>query len=141
MRNSVGTIGDIRVKAASGALIPMSELATIDMREGPLRISREQTKRRIYIGFNVVGRDIGGVVDEGRRKLAAEVRLPEGYTATWGGAFENMERANARLLIVVPVTLGLVFFLLFWAFHSLRYATLIILNLPFALIGGFVSPG
>ena len=139
MRNSVGTIGDIRVKAASGALIPMSELATIDMREGPLRISREQTKRRIYIGFNVVGRDIGGVVDEGRRKLAAEVRLPEGYTATWGGAFENMERANARLLIVVPVTLGLVFFLLFWAFHSLRYATLIILNLPFALIGGFVS--
>lgn len=138
-RNSVATIGDIRVKAGSGALIPMSELATIEMREGPLRISREQVKRRIYIGFNVVGRDIGSVVDEGRSQLAAQVHLPEGYTVAWGGAFENMERANARLMIVVPITLGLVFFLLFWAFHSLRYATLIILNLPFALIGGFVS--
>ena len=87
----------------------------------------------------MVGRDIGGVVDEARTKLAAQIRLPEGYTIAWGGAFENMERANARLLLVVPITLGLVFFLLFWAFHSLRYATLIILNLPFALIGGVVS--
>src|SRR5512147_2020570 len=138
-RNSVATIGEIRVKSASGALIPMSDLATIEMREGPARISREQVKRRIYVGFNVVGRDIGSVIDEGRKKLTAQVRLPEGYTITWGGAFENMERANARLLIVVPITLGLVFFLLFWAFHSLRYATLIILNLPFALIGGVVS--
>jgi cobalt-zinc-cadmium resistance protein CzcA len=139
VRNSVGTIGEIRVKSASGALIPMSDLATIEMRQGPARISREQVKRRIYIGFNVVGRDIGGVVDEGRRKLEERIHLPQGYTVTWGGAFENMERANARLMIVVPVTLGLVFFLLFWAFHSLRYATLIFLNLPFALIGGFVS--
>jgi cobalt-zinc-cadmium resistance protein CzcA len=109
------------------------------MREGPARISREQVKRRTYVGFNVVGRDIGSVVDEGRKKLAAQVHLPEGYSITWGGAFENMERANERLLIVVPITLGLVFFLLFWAFHSLRYATLIMMNLPFALIGGIVS--
>ena len=138
-RNSIGAIGEIRVKSASGALIPMSELATIEMREGPSRISREGVKRRIYVAFNVVGRDIGGVVDEGRKKLASQVSLPEGYHVTWGGAFENMERANARLLIVVPITLGLVFFLLFWAFHSLRYATLIIINLPFALIGGVVS--
>ncbi len=138
-RNSVGAIGEIRVKSASGAPIPMSELAKIEMREGPARISREQVHRRIYIGFNVVGRDIGSVVDEGRNKLAESVRLPEGYTVTWGGAFENMERANARLMIVVPITIGLIFFLLFWTFHSYRYATLIILNLPFALIGGLVS--
>jgi len=138
-RNSIGTIGEIRVKSASGALIPMSELAAIEMREGPARISREHVKRRIYIGFNVVGRDIGSVVDEGRKKLEQQIHLPEGYQVTWGGAFENMERANERLLIVVPITLGLVFFLLFWAFHSLRYATLIIINLPFALIGGVVS--
>jgi len=138
-RNSIGAIGEIRVKSASGAPIPMSELAAIEMREGPARISREHVKRRIYIGFNVVGRDIGGVVDEGRKKLEQHIHLPEGYQVTWGGAFENMERANARLLIVVPITLGLVFFLLFWAFHSLRYATLIIMNLPFALIGGVVS--
>jgi cobalt-zinc-cadmium resistance protein CzcA len=138
-RNSVGAIGDIRVRSASGAPIPLSELAMIDMREGPARISRELAKRRIYIGFNVVGRDIGSVVDEGRSRLAERIRLPEGYSVRWGGAFENMERANARLLLVVPITLGLVFFLLFWAFHSLRYAMLIILNLPFALIGGLVS--
>ena len=117
----------------------MSDLATIEMREGPARISREHVKRRIYIGFNVVERDLGGVVDEGRVKLAAQLHLPEGYTIVWGGAFENMERANARLMIVGPITLGLVFFLLFWAFHSFRYAMLIILNLPFSLIGGVVS--
>ncbi len=138
-RNSIGAIGNIRVRSASGAPIPLSELAAIEMREGPARISREQAKRRIYIGFNVVGRDIGGVVDEGRKRLAEQIRLPQGYTVAWGGAFENMERANARLLLVVPITLGLVLFLLFWAFHSLRYAGLIILNLPFALIGGVVS--
>jgi cobalt-zinc-cadmium resistance protein CzcA len=138
-RNGIQAIGEIRVKAASGAPIPLSDLATIELREGPARISREQVRRRIYIGFNVVGRDIGGVVDEGRKKLAAQLTLPQGYTIAWGGAFENMERANARLLVVVPITLGLVFLLLFWAFHSLRYAALIFLNLPFALIGGLVS--
>jgi len=138
-RNSVSAIGEIRVRSASGALIPMSDLATIEMREGPARISREQVKRRIYVGFNVVGRDIGGVVDEGRAKLAAQIRMPEGYTVVWGGAFENMERAKERLLIVVPITLGLVYVLLFLTFHSLRDATLIILNLPFALVGGVVS--
>ena len=87
----------------------------------------------------MVGRDIGNVVDEGRKNLAKRLQLPDGYTVAWGGAFENMERANARLMIVVPITLILVFFLLFWAFHSLRYATLICVNVPFALIGGFVS--
>lgn len=138
-RNSVRAISETRVKAASGAPIPLSDLATVEIREGPARISREQVRRRIYIGFNVVGRDIGSVVDEGRRKLASELHVPEGYFVTWGGAFENMERANARLMMVVPITIGLIFFLLFLAFRSLRYATLIMLNLPLALIGGVVS--
>ncbi|HXF94448.1 MAG TPA: CusA/CzcA family heavy metal efflux RND transporter [Nitrospiraceae bacterium] len=138
-RNSVKAIGEIRVKAASGAPIPLSELATIEMQEGPARISREQVRRRISIGFNVVGRDIGSVVDEGRRKLARELRLPQGYVVTWGGAFENMERANARLTVVVPITLGLILFLLFLTFRSWKYAVLIMFNLPFALIGGVVS--
>jgi cobalt-zinc-cadmium resistance protein CzcA len=138
-RNGVGAIGEIRVKAAAGALIPMSDLAAIELREGPARISREQARRRIYIGFNVVGRDIGGVVDEGRHKLAERLQLPQGYQIVWGGTFENMERAMARLMVVVPITIGLIFLLLFWAFHSLRYATLIILNLPFALVGGILS--
>ena len=138
-RNSVRTISEILVRSASGAPIPLSELATVEMRDGPARVSREQVRRRISIGFNVVGRDIGGVVDEGRRKLKEELRLPEGYMVTWGGAFENMERAMTRLYVVVPVTLGLVFFLLFVTFESLRSATLIVLNLPFALVGGVAS--
>jgi cobalt-zinc-cadmium resistance protein CzcA len=138
-RDSVGTIGNILLKSPSGALIPMSELATIELREGPVHISREQIRRRIYIGFNVEGRDIGSVVAEGRQKLAAQLALPSGYSVVWSGAFENMQRAAARLGVIVPITIGLIFLLLFLSFHSLRYATLIILNLPFSLIGGVVA--
>ncbi|HMS94890.1 MAG TPA: efflux RND transporter permease subunit, partial [Tabrizicola sp.] len=92
----------------------------------------------VNLNCSVIGErpalDLSRLIDpDGRKLLAERIRLPQGYTVAWGGAFENMERANARLLVVVPITLGLVFFLLFWAFHSLRYASLIILNLPFAL--------
>jgi cobalt-zinc-cadmium resistance protein CzcA len=139
VRNSVRAVGDILVKDPTGALIPMTDLAAIELREGPVRISRDQLHRRIYIGFNVSGRDIGSVVAEGQRKLAEQVALPSGYTITWGGAFENMERAYARLEIVVPVTVGLIFLLLFFSLESLRYAALIILNLPFALVGGVLA--
>jgi heavy metal efflux system protein len=138
-RDSVGTIGNILLKSPSGALIPMSELATIELREGPVHISREQIRRRIYIGFNVEGRDIGSVVAEGQQKLAAQLALPSGYSVVWSGAFENMQRATARLSVIVPITIGLIFLLLFLSFHSLRYATLIMLNLPFSLIGGVVA--
>jgi heavy metal efflux system protein len=138
-RDSVGTIGNILLKSPSGALIPMSELATIELREGPVHISREQIRRRIYIGFNVDGRDIGSVVAEGQQKLAAQLALPPGYSVVWSGAFENMQRATARLSVIVPITIGLIFLLLFLSFHSLRYATLIMLNLPLSLIGGVVA--
>lgn len=138
-RNSVGTIGNILLKSPSGALIPMSELATIELREGPVHISREKIRRRIYVGFNVEGRDIGSVVAEGQRKLAAQLALPSGYSVVWSGAFENMQRAMARLTVIVPITVGLIFLLLFLSFHSLRYAALIMLNLPFSLIGGVVA--
>jgi len=135
-RSSVKAIGEILVRSAAGAPIPLSELAKVEMREGPARISREQVRRRIYIGFNVVGRDPGSVVEEGQRKLAERLRLPSGYTLTWGGAFEHMERAMARLQIVVPATIGMIVLLLVLAFNSLRSAALIMVNLPFALIGG-----
>jgi cobalt-zinc-cadmium resistance protein CzcA len=138
-RDSVRTIGDIILKSQSGALIPMSELATIELREGPVHISREQIRRRIYIGFNVEERDIGSVVAEGQQKLASQLALPPGYSVVWSGAFENMQRAMARLTVIVPITIGLIFLLLFLSFHSLRYATLIMLNLPFSLIGGLVA--
>ncbi|MGH7250791.1 MAG: efflux RND transporter permease subunit [Nitrospiraceae bacterium] len=138
-RNSVQAIGNILLKDPSGALIPLSDLATIELREGPVRVSRDQVRRRVYIGFNVVGRDIGSLVAEGQQKLATQLQLPPGYTITWAGAFENMQRAMARLRIIVPITIGLIFLLLFSSFNSVRYAALIILNLPFSLIGGVIA--
>jgi cobalt-zinc-cadmium resistance protein CzcA len=138
-RNSVETIRNILVRTASGALIPLGELAVVELQEGPALISREHLTRRIYVGFNTLGRDIESIVAETQRKIQEQITLPPGYTITWGGSFENMQRAMARLRIIVPVTIGLIFLLLFTSFNSVRYAVLIILTLPFALIGGIVA--
>jgi len=135
-RNSVEAIGNIFVNASNGANIPLSMLARVYMSEGPVQISRENSKRRIVIESNVEGRDIGGFVKEAEEVIAREVKLPSGYYIAWGGAFENQQRAMKRLSIIVPLTIVLIFFLLFSAFNSLKYAALIIMNLPFALIGG-----
>jgi cobalt-zinc-cadmium resistance protein CzcA len=138
-RSSPEAIGNVLIESPLGSLIPMSELSTITVREGPAQISREGGRRRIYVGLNVVGRDIQSVVEEGQRKLLAQLPLPTGYSIVWGGAFENMQRAMARLRIIVPITIGLIFFLLFSSFNSLRHAGLIIANLPFSLLGGIVA--
>lgn len=138
-RNSPEAIGNILVSTPTGARIPLEQLANIAFREGPPQISRQNVKRRIVVGLNVVGRDIGGFVNEAQARLEKELPLETGYYITWGGAFENMQRAMKRLAIIVPLTILLIFFLLFLAFNSLRYAFLIILNLPFALIGGVMA--
>ena len=138
-RNSVETIGNILVRTSSGANVPLGQLAKISVSEGPVQISRENGKRRIVIECNVEGRDIGGFVAEAKERIDKEVKLPSGYYTTWGGAFENQQRAMKRLSIIVPVTIAFIFFLLFSTFNSFRYAGLIILNLPFALIGGIVG--
>jgi cobalt-zinc-cadmium resistance protein CzcA len=138
-RNSVETISNILLTTVSGALIPLADLATVELREGPALISREELQRRIYIGFNTLGRDIESIVSEAQNKIAQQVKLPSGYRIVWGGSFENMQRAMARLKVIVPITIGLIFLLLFSSFNSARYAALIILNLPFALIGGIVA--
>jgi len=138
-RNSVETIGNILLTTPTGALVPLGELARIELREGPALISREGLQRRIYIGFNTLGRDIESIVGEAQAKIAREVEVPTGYHLVWGGSFENMQRAMARLKIIVPITIGLIFLLLFASFQSVRHAALIILNLPFALIGGIVA--
>jgi cobalt-zinc-cadmium resistance protein CzcA len=135
-RNSVEAIGNIFVEASNGANIPLSTVAKVSMSEGPVQISRENSKRRIVIESNVEGRDIGGFVKDAQEKIAEAVDLPAGYYIAWGGAFENQQRAMKRLSIIVPLTIALIFFLLFSTFNSLKYAGLIILNLPFALIGG-----
>ncbi|BFU93215.1 MAG: Cation efflux system protein CzcA [Nitrospira sp.] len=138
-RNSVETISNILLTTPTGALIPLGDLATIELREGPALISREGLQRRIYVGFNTVGRDIESIVAEAQARIDKEIKLPFGYQITWGGSFENMQRAMARLKIILPITIGLIFLLLFASFNSLRHAALIILNLPFALIGGIVA--
>ena len=138
-RNSIETIGNIRLTDGSGAFIPLSDLGTIRMHEGPGRINRDQLQRYLPVSFNTHGRDIGGIVAEAQQRMAKEVRLPDGYHVVWGGSFENMERAMARIWIIVPITIVVIFLLLLSSFSSLKQAALIILNLPFALIGGIVA--
>jgi len=138
-RNSIETIGNIRMSDGKGAFIPLSDLGTIRMHEGPGRINRDQLQRYLPVSFNTHGRDIGSIVAEAQQRMAREVRIPEGYAVVWGGSFENMERAMARIKIIVPITIGVIFLLLFSSFSSLKQAALIILNLPFALIGGIVA--
>ena len=138
-RDSAETISNILVTGREGAVIPLADLGSVRLEEGPGRISREKLQRYVSIGFNTMGRDIGSLVAEAQAKIATQVALPAGYTVSWGGSFENMERAMAKLRLIVPITIGLIFLLLYSTFNSLRQATLIILNLPFALIGGVVA--
>ena len=138
-RNSIETIGNIRLTAGSGAFIPLSDLGTIRMHEGPGRINRDRLQRYIPVSFNTHGRDIESIVAEAQQRIAREVRLPDGYTVVWGGSFENMQRAMARIWIIVPITIVVIFLLLISSFSSIKQAALIILNLPFALIGGIVA--
>lgn len=138
-RDSVETIRKMLVPTPDGAQIPLSSLAHIEVRDGPAQISRETGKRRIVIGINVANRDLGGFVAELQEKVKAQVPLPEGYYFEWGGQFQNMERALGHLAVIVPITIGAIFFLLFLLFGSLRFATLIIMVLPFASIGGVIG--
>lgn len=132
-------IGRALVTAPSGARVPLAQIAAISEVEGPKQISREANQRRIVVQANVEGRDMGGFVAEAQAAVAERVTLPPGYFVTWGGQFENQQRAMARLAVIVPITVGLIFLLLFSTFNSARQATLIILNIPFALIGGIVA--
>ena len=123
-RNSVETIQNILLTTATGALIPLGDLAKVELIEGPALISREGLHRRIYIGFNTLGRDIESIVAEAQKKIAEQVMVPKGYRIVWGGSFENMERAMARLKIIVPITIALIFMLLYTSFNSFRHAGL-----------------
>ena len=140
--NYRSTAEDIRralVATPSGARVPIGQVAEVREMIGPKQISREGNQRRIVVQANVEGRDMGGFVAEARAAVEQRVPLSPGYFITWGGQFENQQRAMARLAIIVPITIGLIFLLLFSTFNSLRQATLIILNIPFALIGGIVA--
>ena len=135
-RDSVDEIRRMQITTPGGSRVILENLARVEVVEGPAMINRESAKRRIVVGINVQDRDLGGFVAELQQKVAKRVQLPPGYYLTWGGQFQNMERALNHLMIIVPITIGLIFFLLFLLFRSLRLATLIITVLPFASIGG-----
>ncbi|MFA5833939.1 MAG: CusA/CzcA family heavy metal efflux RND transporter [Bacteroidota bacterium] len=138
-RNSIEAIENILVPAKSGINIPLAQLAAVTIIEGPVQISRQDGIRRIGIEMNVSGRDIGGFVAEAKQKIKDNVQLPAGYYLTWGGQFENQQRAMTKLMIVGPVAVGIILLLLFITFRSIRLALLVISNLPFALIGGIFA--
>jgi len=135
-RSKIDDIKQIMVLSPSGPRVPLDDLATIRVVEGPAQINRDMAKRRIVVGINVQGRDLGGYVAELQRTVGKKVELPAGYFIQWGGQFQNMQRAMRHLAIIVPVTIGAIFFLLFLLFHSVRFAALIITVLPLASIGG-----
>jgi heavy metal efflux system protein len=139
IRESAQNFAGLPLQVGSGRSVPVSAVAKISRVEGVVSIARERGQRFIVIRTNVMGRDLVGYVDEARRKVAEAVDLPPGYFLQWGGQFENQQRASARLAIVVPVAVGLVFLLLFSTFGSIRQALLVLTNIPFALIGGVLG--
>ncbi|MCS6287314.1 MAG: efflux RND transporter permease subunit [Nitrospira sp.] len=138
-RADVETISALWVTAPDGSRIPLRDLAEIRIVEGPAQISREHASRRIVIEANVVERDLVGAVEEAQAAVSRLVKLPPGYYVTWGGQFENQQQAMARLAVVVPLVVALIFLLLFFTFGNLRQAALILLAIPFAMVGGLLA--
>jgi cobalt-zinc-cadmium resistance protein CzcA len=127
------------IATPGGAYVPLSELASFRTVGGMMNIARENGKRVLAIGVFIRGRDMGGVVNEMQDNVARNVHLAEGYSITWSGEFENQERAMARLSVIVPVSVLIIFLLLFDAFKSFRSALLILANIPFSVIGGILA--
>ncbi|TDS10985.1 CusA/CzcA family heavy metal efflux RND transporter [Sphingobacterium paludis] len=135
-KRSMGDIRNLLIATASGVQIPLHELAHIELKSSPNQIQREDTKRRIIVGFNVRGRDVQSIVEELQQKVGQQLNLPKTYTIAYGGAFENLNQAKARLGIAVPVSLVLIFLLLFFAFGSVKHSLLIYTAIPLSAIGG-----
>ncbi|MCU7797730.1 MAG: CusA/CzcA family heavy metal efflux RND transporter [Candidatus Thiodiazotropha sp. (ex Myrtea spinifera)] len=127
------------LQSPTGAWVQLGDVADVVIESGPPQIRRDDVQRRVVIQSNVEGRDMGGLVTALRKRIAEEIDLPAGYSVVFGGQFENQERAQQRLMIVVPLSLGLIFLLLYFAFHSVGQALLIMLNVPLALIGGIAA--
>jgi cobalt-zinc-cadmium resistance protein CzcA len=135
-RRSAAALASLPLALAGGGSVPLETLAEFKRMAGAVAIGRERGQRFTVVRSNVAGRDLVGFVDEARDRIATDLNLPPGYYLEWGGQFENQQRAAARLALVVPVAIGLIFLLLFWTFRSIRLALLVLTNIPFALIGG-----
>ena len=136
---SVQSIQRIPLKTSGGAIVPLSSVADVTVSEGYSFVRREQLQRYAVIQMDVRGRDVDGFVQEADAAIKQQIELPPGYWLEWGGAFENQQRALARLSVIVPLTIFFIFVLLYTAFNSIKYATMIIANVPFATVGGVVS--
>lgn len=138
-REDIEKIRNLKVVDSQGRMIPLSQLADIVIEDGPARITRENIHRRIAVEANVRGRDLGGFISDVQRRVTAGVKLPPGYYVEYGGQFKNLQRATARLTLVVPVALFLIFVLLFTTFNAVKPALLIYFNIPIAATGGIVA--
>jgi len=138
-RDNPKAIGNLILQAPDGGWVRLQDVASIGVEQGPPMIRRDDVQRRVVIQSNVEGRDMGSLVAELDQRIQNEVDLPPGYTVVFGGQFENQQRAQAKLMVVVPLSLLMIFLLLYFMFHSVGQATLIMLNVPMALIGGILA--
>jgi len=138
-RETAEAIKEIRLRTPDGVVVPLTQLVSMEEIIGPRQITRESNQRFITVQLNVNGRDIGSFVEEAKNVIDEKVSLPPGYLLTWGGQFRLQQEANKRLAVVIPVTLAIVFLLLFFSFNSLKNSFLILLNIPLALVGGVVA--
>ncbi len=138
-RKDISDVQNLLIPSPHGDQIPLNQLATVEIKEGPNQIQREDAKRRIIIGFNVRGRDVQTIVTELQQKVEAQIKFPVGYYVTYGGAFENLNAAKQRLSIAVPVSLLLIFFMLYFAFNSVKHGLLIYSAIPLSAIGGIFA--
>ncbi len=138
-KNDLSYIGNLMVGIADGKSVPLNELATIELKEGPYQIQREEARRRIMVGFNVRGRDVQSIVKELQEKVNQKIKLPAGYSITYGGQYENLQKATSRLAIALPIALLLIFVLLYFAFNKIKYGLLIFSAIPLSATGGIFS--
>lgn len=137
-RTNITAIGNVLVPTREGGRVPLSQLAEIKVVDGASIIARRDNQRQITVRTNIRGRDQGSFVADAQRRFAKEIQLPSRYEVTWGGQFENLERAQKRLTVILPITIAIIFVLLFFMFGSPVYAGLVMLNVPFSLVGGIL---
>jgi len=138
LKRDVKDVQNLLIPTPEGTQIPLYQLADVQIQDGPNQIQREDAKRRIVVGFNVRGRDVQSIVNELQKKVENQVKFPAGYYVTYGGAFENLNEAKQRLMIAVPVSLFLIFILLYFAFTSIKQGLLIYSAIPLSAIGGIL---
>jgi heavy metal efflux system protein len=137
-RTDIAAIGNVLVPTREGGHVPLAQLADVKVVNGSSIIARRENQRQITVRTNIRGRDQGSFVAEAQKRFEAAVKLPPGYNVDWGGQFENLERARKRLAIILPVTIAIIFVLLFFAFGSPTWAGLVLMNVPFSLVGGLI---